>query len=63
MRLAGNSKSRVLDGGAHAFARFLHLGVGEADDGEGRQAAPKVNFHRDFRRIHAGERAASEDGE
>ena len=56
-------EARVLDGGAHALARLLHLGVGEPDDGEGRQAAAEVHLDGDFRRIRAGEGAAPEDGE
>ena len=33
------------------------------DDGEGRQAAAEVHLDGDFRRFHAGEGAAPEDGE
>ena len=61
MRRAGNSKRQLSDGGAHAVARFLHLGVGQPDDGEARQAVREMDLDGDERRIQAGERPAVEN--
>ena len=34
-------------GAAHPILGFFHRGLGESDDGEGRQSAAQVNLHRD----------------
>jgi hypothetical protein len=49
-------ESRVLQGRANAIARFLHFSFSQPDDREARQTIRKVNFDRDRRRVHAGER-------
>jgi len=59
----GKLEARVLDRRAHPLASLLHLGVGQPYDGEGRQTAAEVHLDGDFRRFHAGEGAALQDGE
>ena len=59
---AGELEARVEDGGAHAVLAFLDLGVGQANDVEGRQAVSQMDFHRDFGRLHAGQGATFEEG-
>ncbi|MNT68640.1 hypothetical protein D3C72_2068900 [compost metagenome] len=58
----GEFVAAVEDGGAHALAAFAHAGVGQADDGEDRQAVGQVRFHAHRRRGDAGQRAAAQDG-
>ena len=54
---------RVEDRRAHAIARFLHGGFGQADDRRARQTAGKMHFAGDQRRGHAVLRPAVDDGE
>ena len=54
---------RVLQRGAHAVARFLDLGVGQADEIERRQPAGEVDFDRDERGLEPGETAREDDRE
>ena len=48
--------------GAHPLARLLDLGVGEADQGEARQAVGEMHLDGDRGRVEAVERAAVDDG-
>lgn len=52
----------VLDGGAHPVARLLHLGFGQADDGEGGEPTGQVDFDADFRGVHPVEGARTKNG-
>ena len=61
MRLAGNSKPD--DGGAHAIARFLDFGVGQADQREAGQAAGEMGLDRHRRRVQAIQSATVCDGQ
>jgi hypothetical protein len=56
-------EAAVLDRGAHAVAGFLDFGVGQADQGEGRQAGGEMDFDRDFRGRKARQRPRAENGE
>ncbi|MCY1219213.1 hypothetical protein D9M72_311770 [compost metagenome] len=55
----GKLVAAVEDGGAYALAAFAHAGVGQADDGEGRQAVGKVGLDPHRRRGDAGQRPAA----
>ena len=48
---------------ADALARFLDLGVGQADQREARQAVGEVHFDRHRRRVEAAQGAAADEGE
>jgi len=48
---------------AHPVPGFLYLGLRQTDDSKTRQPAGKMDFDRDLWRIHAGKRAAVQDGE
>ena len=56
--IGGKVQAAVLDGRAHPFAGFAHLGVGQADQGEAGQAVGHVHLDRDAGRFHAQNRAA-----
>ncbi|MCY1370509.1 hypothetical protein D9M69_576020 [compost metagenome] len=43
----GELQPRVGDGRAHPFARFLHLGIGQAHQREAGQAIGQMDFHAD----------------
>jgi hypothetical protein len=62
--LAGRKiELRVLQRGAHALARFLHLGFWKTDKVERRQPAGEMHLDGDQRRVDAGEAARENDGE
>jgi len=60
---ARDLEARVLQRGAHAVFRFAHLGVRQSHDIHGRQTVGQMDFDADGRGFHAGQGAASEDGE
>ena len=53
----------ILQRRAHAVFRFAHFGIGQADDGDARKAVGQVDFDVDGGRFHAGQGAASQDGQ
>ncbi len=57
----GEVELAVLQGGAHAILALLHLGLGQADDVELRQAVGEMHLDGDLRRLHAGETSAVQD--
>lgn len=59
----GVKEIRILDGGAHALAGFLHGSVGQPDDGEADLTVGDVDFHVDGRAIQSDNRAATDLGE
>ena len=61
--LHGELAAGVADGGADALARFLHGGVGQADDGEGGQAGGDVDLHVDDGAVEADDCAGVDFGE
>ena len=52
-----------LQGGAHALARLLHLGVGEAHQGEARQAVGEMDLDLDLGCLEAAQGPAVNGGE
>jgi len=61
--LCGNSSPLRLQRGTDALARFLDLGVGEADQGEARQAVGEVDLDRHGRRLEAAQGTAVNEGQ
>jgi hypothetical protein len=51
MRLRRELEAGIDDGGAHAVARFLDFGIGQADQREAGQAAGEMHFDDDRRRV------------
>ncbi len=54
---------RVVQRRPHAVSRFAHLGIGQADDMEGRQSGPQMHLDGDLGRVDAGKRAARHGGD
>ena len=54
----GTFELGVIQRGAHAILGLAHLGVGQPDDGERRQARPEMNLDGHFGRINPRERTA-----
>ena len=59
--LARKFKVGIENRAAHAVAAFFDRGLGQPDYGKARQARRQMRLYCDFRRIHAGFRAAVND--
>jgi hypothetical protein len=55
-------ETAIEDRGANTLAALLHLGFGQPDNSEGRQAIGQIDLHGNGRRFKTGECAAVQDG-